>query len=359
MSFLFVSLFVIHLFIFALPVRNVLFKFAIDQGVFGGDHSYAAKVAGLELQGLHAYYGTQTDGIHFPLMAMIDKKGFRLIASSLLPLAKDSLVYGSNDAAQTIHRDNEEFNRLIEIASAKLNLKPHNCGASVQEAKMMYSCVDLEGHVGTDGRFYLLDFSRAMPPVTPQRLKMNSHLFEMLRHEYVKTYPVPLCPDAYSRFVMAMPDFEDHNREVDEATYALLHHRIPEFAEVLKQRFHLYMDRVHGTPEDFPLSSLLHEHGINVRYMGLVLRAVVGTDRLMTTPSVAMGFLDFVEDDAGKKRYGDQDASTHEDSLKMRTEDFLVMEMVVRVAVNEMRQQLRTKMEEVSVLICDVSVFQT
>ncbi len=34
----------------AFAVGNVLFKFAIDQGVFGGDHSSAAKVAGLELQ---------------------------------------------------------------------------------------------------------------------------------------------------------------------------------------------------------------------------------------------------------------------------------------------------------------------
>ncbi len=32
----------------------------------------------------------------------------------------------------------------------------------------MYGPVDLEGHLAPDGRFYLLDFSRVMPPETPK-----------------------------------------------------------------------------------------------------------------------------------------------------------------------------------------------
>jgi hypothetical protein len=54
---------------------------------------------------------------------------------------------------------------------------------------MMYSACDLEGHVGVDGKLYLLDFSRVMPPERPQGLKME-HLFRLLRPEFVKNYPV-------------------------------------------------------------------------------------------------------------------------------------------------------------------------
>lgn len=213
-------------------VGNVLFKFAIDMGVFDGDHSSAAKVAGLELQGLRAYYGTQTNGLHFPLMAMIDKKGFRLIASSLLPLKE--LVYGSNDAAHTIFRENDEMNRLLESAGKKLNLKPHLCGMTLESSKLMYSCVDLEGHMGLDNRLYLLDFSRAMPPVTPSRSKPNSHLFEMFRAEFVAKNPVPLCSDAYSRFTFGQADFLEHNKEVDDAMGKLFSVDIPQVTKKKK-----------------------------------------------------------------------------------------------------------------------------
>lgn len=327
-------------------VGNVLFKFAVDQGVFNGDHASAAKVAGLELQGLDAYYNTRTVGLHFPLMAMIDKKGFRLIASSLLPLGEGSLIYGSNDAAQTIHRDNPRLNSLVEEASAKLNLKPHNCGLDVASAKRMYSCVDLEGHVGSDGRFYLLDFSRAMPPVTPRRVKVNSHLFEMFRPEFVAAYITPLCSDAYSRFCMNMPDFAAHNREVDEATYALLHHCIPDAVPMLRTHFAEHLSA--GTLETFSLSSLLHQHGINVRYLGLLLESLVGADFLSRNKSSAVGFLALLDDEASVKRYGLTTPSRIDD-CDLRLPDYVALEMVARVVVQEMRAMLRRKMEELRV----------
>jgi hypothetical protein len=184
---------------------------------------------------LRAYYATHTTGLHFPLMAMIDKKGFRLIASSLLPVKE--LVYGSNDAAHTIFRENDEMNRLLESAGKKLNLKPHLCGMTPESSKLMYSCVDLEGHLGHDGRFYLLDFSRAMPPVSPSRTKPNSHLFEMFRAEFVAKNPVPLCPDAFSRFTVSQADFAQQNKEVDEALQRLLSVDIPQVSSSVRVFF--------------------------------------------------------------------------------------------------------------------------
>jgi hypothetical protein len=38
------------------------------------------------------------------------------------------------------------------------------------------------------GRYYLLDFSRTMPPVTPQRDILQGHLYRLFRKEFVQKY---------------------------------------------------------------------------------------------------------------------------------------------------------------------------
>lgn len=50
---------------------------------------------------------------------------------------------------------------VVQCAKA-LNLKAHYAGEV--ESQKIYTPVDIEGHKGTDGRYYLLDFARLMPP---------------------------------------------------------------------------------------------------------------------------------------------------------------------------------------------------
>lgn len=97
-------------------------------------------------------------------MALIDYKGYRLVAMSVLPIDKSTLKYGSMDAGRTILHENKDLTTLISEASKQLNLKPHMVGPKGAEVEVV-SAADLEGHVGHDGRFYMLDFSRSMPPV--------------------------------------------------------------------------------------------------------------------------------------------------------------------------------------------------
>lgn len=42
-------------------------------------------------------------GLHFPLMALIDYRGFRLIALSILPVGTDTIIYGSPNAGINIY----------------------------------------------------------------------------------------------------------------------------------------------------------------------------------------------------------------------------------------------------------------
>lgn len=138
-------------------VEGIFFKFAIDafvrffhnffpgshyrQGVYGGD-DFAMKAAGHELNGLKAYFKTDTDGLHFPFMVfsplsycilfpwlilqvLISYLGFRLIATPKLPLGPGSLIYGSCDAGVTVARSVDEFNQLMAEVLFLLLLRYH------------------------------------------------------------------------------------------------------------------------------------------------------------------------------------------------------------------------------------------
>jgi hypothetical protein len=56
-------------------------------------------------------------------MAVVDWRGFRLVAMSLLPIGGQSLVYGSSDGGVTVLAENPEFNELMKEAAKKLNIK--------------------------------------------------------------------------------------------------------------------------------------------------------------------------------------------------------------------------------------------
>ena len=54
--------------------------------------------------------------------------------------------------------------------------------------------------------YYLLDFSRTMPPCPPDPELPSSHLYRLFRTEFVARYPVPLCSDGFSGFLRADPN---------------------------------------------------------------------------------------------------------------------------------------------------------
>ena len=100
-------------------------------------------------------------------MALVDYLGFRLIAISLLPINKSTLVYGSNDGGNTIHNDDLHACATMKRAADILNIAEHKAGRIPDQRIKLYSAADIEGHKGTDHRFYLIDFSRTFPCQTP------------------------------------------------------------------------------------------------------------------------------------------------------------------------------------------------
>jgi len=125
------------------------------------------KAAAKELNGLGALWASaNVEGICGPLMTIVDYKGFRIVAMSLLPIGKDTIRYGSADGGITVHADDPFLNKQLKAFAKPYHLKKHLVGKDLA-ARALYLPGDIEGHHGYDDRYYLLDFARLMPPEGP------------------------------------------------------------------------------------------------------------------------------------------------------------------------------------------------
>jgi len=282
-------------------VRGILFKLAVDPAVgsdpkrkhfvYGGktrNYEYAAKAAGHELKGainMHKYYNK---GICVPMQALVDFHGYRLVAMPLLPLKGGKLIYGSKDTGKTIRHDDPRFNEFMKEIAADLHLAGHGVCDQTGRQHFIYAAGDIEGHIGTDGRYYLIDLARSFPP---ESLWDTHHLhkpsqavfFRMLRPEFLQwlkknhrpnkpeeSFP-PLSCDALTNWGQSADDSKEHNDRVREATNVLINKVVPEFAATFVQRPPHQLREIRVSEE-------LHRHGINVRHMGLVRFMIRDTD---------------------------------------------------------------------------------
>jgi hypothetical protein len=320
--------------------QGILFKVAVDKhGMYGSDAN-AAKSAGHEFKSTTAFFDLQLPDVQLPLMAIIDYRGFRVTAMSLLPISgNDTLIYGSSDGGRTVQDSDPHFNQLMERAGKLLNLRPHLCGR--EDPKMLAMPIDVEGHVTLKFRtkgslaengslapsgfgavkpssakpsdlpslegsktstattesykrsYVVLDLARLfpaqMPLVPPEKgSKHRSYLYELLRPEYVKSYPVPLSSDAFSPFNLTDPNAKSINEDVANACHKLVTLRIPQFAAFLEK------GTLSGLTPASELDcsrfvSLMHRQGINIRFLGVVRKCLSfqKTRRIALTEMVA------------------------------------------------------------------------
>lgn len=176
---------------------GVMFKFAVDVCLSNGTWMYggesasderAMKTGGHELKAiinLLSLSPKHTQRVHFPMMAVVDYRGFRLLAEALLPISNDSCVYGSPDGGINMYASDKTFNESISCLAEQLNIAEHQVG-NVRLA----GPGDVEGHRGADGRFYLIDLARVFPPQAPLRSRTDRrHVFyELLRPEFVRNW---------------------------------------------------------------------------------------------------------------------------------------------------------------------------
>lgn len=283
-------------------IQGILFKFCLDPQVstkgkgvwlYGGNRpseEKAAKAAALELQGLSLLSSLFLPGIHIPLMALIDFKGFRILATSLLPLGPDTIVYGSHDAGKTVHASDPVFNKMMDEIGVMLNLKKHTVG---KKKVPIVGPGDIEGHKALDGRYYLLDYARLMPsqaPIPSEDGKWDGRgvFYQMLRPEFVRSYSTPLSSDVFTGWSMYDTEREKSEREVIAATQVMINERIPALAadldafdtsvlsEIYARRVSEELDpiRIIQFLNLVNLESRMHCAGINCRHMGRLRQLV-------------------------------------------------------------------------------------
>jgi len=74
-------------------VGGIQFRFAVDMtGVYNGDE-FAMKASSHDIHGLMNYMASGVKEFHYPLMALIDYHGYRLIATSMLPIDEKTIKY--------------------------------------------------------------------------------------------------------------------------------------------------------------------------------------------------------------------------------------------------------------------------
>ncbi|KAL6045370.1 Clu domain-containing protein [Balamuthia mandrillaris] len=300
-------------------VQGIFFKFAIDSHSIYGGTSNAAKAAKHELRNVSTMLSLYYPNLFFPLLVVLDYRGFRISAMSLLPINKNTLLYGSSDGGLNVKQDSKVHHILRKMAK-QLNLKKHVCGLP-GDSKEMYTPLDLEVHKGQDDRLYVIDCHRLFPPEAPLPLlkaftnntiskdekecKASTFLTRLLRPEFVRSYsPAPLCNDAFSNFIMFDPDRAAHNQQAIQATLHLMRHRVREFAKWLvtqhgcvsrrQQKLanmrgtgrgcYIELDTKAGEDDNLTdllsLPKLMHKWGINVRHLGLLFEELF---QLLTT----------------------------------------------------------------------------
>lgn len=219
-------------------------------------------------------------GIHSPLTVLIDYLGWRILAKSLIPISSTSLVYGSQDGGNTILNTDPYVNACMQKLANRLYLLTEFIWNNNETnlTKLHTSC-DIEVHLGTDSRYYILDTARLFPP-TKMDVK-GSYLYQLFRPEFLYKHKRFMCPDAYSGFNIVNKN--THEETINQATKQLLEVAIPHFSKLLARRESLFSNmKVFSGKEEIDnicfimkdlkeLIASIKRWGINIRYLSIII----------------------------------------------------------------------------------------
>ncbi|CAF0752547.1 unnamed protein product [Adineta ricciae] len=203
----------VHMYIW----NNMFFSLGFDVKEhykdFGGDAAAHAAPTN-DLQGVRAINTIDIDGLHTLGTVVVDYRGMRVTAQTIVPgkslfftknestenvigiLEKEqeqSVVYGSTDFGKTC-ATNDKYKELLEKVAAMLKVKPHSIKTEKGDIVELLTAVECKGIIGNDGRHYLLDLLRMMPPdlnYLPVDVEHISPLMKQLN--YPQTYKHRLC----------------------------------------------------------------------------------------------------------------------------------------------------------------------
>ncbi|KAL2326480.1 hypothetical protein Fmac_025538 [Flemingia macrophylla] len=246
-----------------------------------------------DLNGTKAYLEADVPGLYNLAVAIIDYRGHRVLAQSVLPGilqgdSLDTLVYGSLDNGKKIVW-NEDFHSKVLEAAKRLHLKEHSVIDGSGNISKLAVAVDSKGIIGSDKRHYLLDLLRVTPRDAnytgpgSQNCILRSELINVFCQNFMKEKK---SKDAKEHF-SASPESSDHLDEIVFNPNVFTEFKLagsPEeidadennvrkvsqyLTDVVVPKFIEDLSAHRVTPIDGQtLTEALHAHGINVRYIG-------------------------------------------------------------------------------------------
>nr|XP_026693476.1 clustered mitochondria protein homolog isoform X1 [Ciona intestinalis] len=151
--------------------NNIFFSLGFDvrdhYKNFGGNHA-AFYAPCCDLNGVKAYGMLDTEGLYTLGTVVVDYRGFRVTAQSIIPgiLEREqehSVVYGSIDFGKTA-QTHEKYVELLEKTTKQLHVFPHCIKSEEKGSVKLYSSLECKGIIGNDQRHYILDLLRTFPP---------------------------------------------------------------------------------------------------------------------------------------------------------------------------------------------------
>ncbi|KAI3373788.1 hypothetical protein L3Q82_022368 [Scortum barcoo] len=151
--------------------NNIFFSLGFDisdhyRPLGGNTAAHAAAIC--DLRGAQAYASVDIEGLHTLGTAVVDYRGIRVIAQTIVPgiLEKNqeqSVIYGSNDYGKTVFT-HPRFLELLDKTSKALRIQRHQVLDHMNSAVELCSGIETKGILGNDGRAYILDLLRTFPP---------------------------------------------------------------------------------------------------------------------------------------------------------------------------------------------------
>ncbi|RWS13928.1 hypothetical protein B4U79_14102 [Dinothrombium tinctorium] len=181
--------------------NNIFFSLGFDvkdhYKELGGDA--AAFVApNNDLQGVKAYSAVDVEGLYTLGTVVIDYRGYRVTAQSIIPgilerEQEQSVVYGSVDFGKTVVT-HKKYLELLGKAGQVLKIAPHTVINEKGEEVEICSSVECKGIVGNDGRHYILDLLRTFPPdVNFVPIDLNEYSKEVKAMGFPRDHKHKLC----------------------------------------------------------------------------------------------------------------------------------------------------------------------
>ena len=200
---------------------------------------------------------------------VIEYKGHRVLCSSKLPISSDTLLLGSMNEVQTVKDDNKELRDLVASASIFLGLsvfKFKNTQNKTIQSFSLNSPIELEGHLGTDGRFYIVNFSHTFPisllntPKIRSSDSNNDRLAHRFRPEVLRESS--LCSNAVISY-RGIFNLESY-KQAENAENRL----VTNIMEIIARMSNFDLPETLNHDSVKLVMSYLRRRGVNMRYLG-------------------------------------------------------------------------------------------